>query len=498
MEDYPKALFYYNKILSMYEKVNDKNGISQALLSFGNIYHKQKKEDEAIKYYEKSLAIQRQIGVTYYRSSTLNFLSIIMFHKGDNKKAIAYGEQAVSIAKTTGKPIDIKQASENMQIIYAHNKNWKGAYEMSSLARIMSDSINNVTAKKAAIKKELQFEYEKKVATDSIKIAEEKKIEQVKLVASQLQLKQEKNQRLALYGGLALVLIFSGFTYKRFKVSQKQKHIIEVKEKETTFQKHVIEEKHKEITDSINYAERIQRSFIATEELLNINLHNYFVLFKPKDVVSGDFYWGSRIGKNFALVTADSTGHGVPGAIMSLLNVTSLEKAIEYHTDPAEILNATRKTIIERLKKDGSEDGGKDGMDCSLIVFDFENKILKIAAANNPVWILRQAQDAAKELLEIKPDKMPVGKHDKDQQPFTTQTIQLQKGDVIYTLTDGFPDQFGGENGKRFMSKRLKELLIANSHLPMSEQKELLDTTFKNWAGNLEQVDDVTVIGIRV
>jgi serine phosphatase RsbU (regulator of sigma subunit) len=204
----------------------------------------------------------------------------------------------------------------------------------------------------------------------------------------------------------------------------------------------------------------------------------------------------------FYLATADSTGHGVPGAIMSLLNITSLEKALEYHTDPADILNSTRKTIIERLKKDGTAEGGKDGMDCSLLSFDFKNKILKIAAANNPVWIVRTIQKdfdgASKELLEIRPDKMPVGKHDKDHQSFTTHTIELREGDIIYTLTDGFPDQFGGENGKKFMSKKLKELLLDNAHLPMKEQKQLLENTFKNWVGSLEQVDDVTVIGIRV
>jgi serine phosphatase RsbU (regulator of sigma subunit) len=282
---------------------------------------------------------------------------------------------------------------------------------------------------------------------------------------------------------------------------------ISIRTKTIVEQKQEIEHKHKEITDSINYAERIQRSFLATEKQLNENLNNYFVLFKPKDVVSGDFYWSANLSNgNFALVTADSTGHGVPGAIMSLLNVTSLEKAIEHFTNPADILNHTRQTIIERLKKDGSEEGGKDGMDCSLLAFDFVSPfeggaqragdvaaILHIAAANNPVWIIRE-----NEMIEIKPDKMPVGKNDKQDQSFTTHTIELQKGDTIYTLTDGFPDQFGGEKGKKFMSKKLKELLLANVHLPIAQQKELLDSTFKNWVGDLEQVDDVTVVGIRI
>jgi serine phosphatase RsbU (regulator of sigma subunit) len=223
-------------------------------------------------------------------------------------------------------------------------------------------------------------------------------------------------------------------------------------------------------------------------------LKDYFIFFKPKDVVSGDFYWAETLlNGNFALATADSTGHGVPGSIMSLLNITSLEKAIETESEPANILNTTRNIIINRLKKDGSPDGGKDGMDCSLVVFDRKINKLIISAAHNPVWIVRGT-----EVIEIKADKMPVGKHDNQHVPFTQHEIDLQKGDIVYTLTDGFPDQFGGDKGKKFMSKNLRELLLANAGMPMHQQRELLENTFTAWKQNLEQVDDVTVIGIRV
>ncbi|MFN6039115.1 MAG: two-component regulator propeller domain-containing protein [Bacteroidota bacterium] len=265
-------------------------------------------------------------------------------------------------------------------------------------------------------------------------------------------------------------------------------------------QKKIVEEKaaelairHKEITDSINYAERIQKSFLATKNHLDENLKEYFIFFKPKDVVSGDFYWSATLNNgNFILCTADSTGHGVPGAIMSLLNITSLEKAIESYNSPEEILNATRKIIIERLKRDGSADGGKDGMDASLCVYDFRKLTLQVSASHNPVWIVRGI-----DVIEIKPDKMPVGKHDRQDEDFTQHTIQLEKGDVIYTLTDGFPDQFGGERGKKFMSKNLRELLKANANLPMRQQYKLLEETFNNWRAELEQVDDVCIIGVR-
>ena len=290
--------------------------------------------------------------------------------------------------------------------------------------------------------------------------------------------------------GQALLKMREGLAESERILEQK---VIERTE-EVVRQRHIVEEKHKEITDSINYAERIQRSFLATKELLDENLKDHFVFFKPKDIVSGDFYFAEKLtNNNFLLATADSTGHGVPGAIMSLLNITSLEKAIENQDQPSDILNTTRKIIIERLKKDGSAEGGKDGMDCSVICFDFKKKKIIVSAANNPVWIVRGS-----ETIEIKPDKMPVGKHDKQDVSFTQQIIDIKKGDVIYTLTDGFSDQFGGSLGKKFMSKKLRELLSKNAHLPMEEQRTILENTFISWVGDLEQIDDVTLIGVRV
>ena len=165
--------------------------------------------------------------------------------------------------------------------------------------------------------------------------------------------------------------------------------------------------------------------------------------------------------------------------------------------------------MIERLKKDGTSEGGKDGMDCSLLVLNHDKTQLSFASANNPVFIVRAVTSSGSpeaavlrsethELLEFKPDKMPVGKHDKDQEPFTLQTVSLQKGDVIYTLTDGFPDQFGGEKGKKYMIKNLKELFLTLAHFPMKEQHAKLEEEFMNWKGSNEQIDDVCIIGVRL
>ncbi|MBI2722422.1 MAG: SpoIIE family protein phosphatase [Bacteroidetes bacterium] len=300
--------------------------------------------------------------------------------------------------------------------------------------------------------------------------------------------------------GVLIVSIILSYIKWREKKLRVEKQILEQTVEERTAevveQKHLIEEKHKEITDSINYAERIQRALLASKNMLDENLSDYFILFKPKDVVSGDFYWATKLSNNnFVLVTADSTGHGVPGAIMSILNISCLEKAVEVENLflPNEILNHTRTKIIETLKKDGSIEGGKDGMDGSLLCFDFKNNILNCATANNPIWIIRN-----KELIEIKADRFPIGKHERDKEPFTLHTLNLQKGDVVYSLTDGFPDQFGGPDGKKFKYKKLQELLLSMSTESMQTQKQKLNDVFDKWKGNLEQIDDVCLIGVRI
>jgi len=228
---------------------------------------------------------------------------------------------------------------------------------------------------------------------------------------------------------------------------------------------------------------------------------NFFILYRPKDIVSGDFYYAQAhkaIGSDreiFYLCTADCTGHGVPGALMSMVGISRLNESIleKNIVKPNEILDNVRRGIIDSLNPEGSEEESKDGMDCVLCAYDFENSKLEFAAANNPLWLVRN-----KEVIEYKADQMPVGKYNDESKPFTLQTIDLQKGDTIYTFTDGYADQFGGPKGKKFKYKQLQEMLLAASDLPLDTQKEQLNTAFEKWKGDLEQVDDVCVIGIRI
>lgn len=570
-EQYAKALDYFNKAIVQYQKINDEKEIAAAYNFMGTVYFKQEmldsskffidkainmrtklKDEEglmesyanlaiiykaykdyrmALKYYDLIEHYNRENDNNYDQTITLNNMSLLYAELHDLDKAIELSQQSIKISEKFGYVENLKYAYGNLASFYRDKKDFSNAYHYLSVYFSVADSLKNEALSRSLNDLSIKYETEKK--------DQENRYLQAQNELSEKTIKQQKTIFYVILCGLALSILFIVFVIRSNRQKQRYNHIITQQKQEVELQKIKVEEKHKEITDSINYAERIQRSFLATQQHLKDNLTEYFIMYKPKDVVSGDFYWSATLSNgHFALATADSTGHGVPGAIMSLLNITSLEKAIETYTKPSDILNCTRKIIIERLKKDGSVDGGKDGMDCSLCVYDFKNMKLNVSAANNPVWVVRSASsryDARggsastrtdKEsfvtsslssetevkgdtdeggvsrsevtVIEIKADKMPVGKHDKQDIAFTEHEVELQKGDMVYTLTDGYPDQFGGSLGKKFMIKNLRELIAKNAHLPIQEQKLQLETTFEKWIGELEQIDDVCIIGIRI
>ncbi len=256
-----------------------------------------------------------------------------------------------------------------------------------------------------------------------------------------------------------------------------------------------LKQKNKEVIDSIHYARRIQQALLTSDYYIKKYISDYFILFQPKDIVSGDFYWMLNKDDFMYVVTADCTGHGVPGAFMSMMGINLLNDIIIARniSNPALALDIMREEIINILNPEGAEEEAKDGMDMVLCKFDFKNNKLDFAAANNALYLLRNGV-----LSEFKGDKMPVGKGSDNTAAFTRQTIELQHGDTIYTFTDGYPDQFGGPKGKKFKYRQLEELLLANANKPMSAQKRDLKRTIEDWKGKLEQVDDVLVIGIKI
>jgi two-component system, sensor histidine kinase LadS len=277
------------------------------------------------------------------------------------------------------------------------------------------------------------------------------------------------------------------------RLVREQNAMLEKKVHERTLelqeQKEIVEEKNKEIVDSINYAKRIQYTLLAHENTFVKNLNEHFIVFKPKDIVSGDFYWATEFNDKFYLAVCDSTGHGVPGAFMSLLNISFLNEAINEHSieRPSEVFDHVRKRLIENV----SQDEQKDGMDGILVSIDKKQRKVTYAAANNGPLLVRNNT-----VVDLAYNKMPVGKGVKDD-PFSHYEFTPEKGDVLYLFTDGYTDQFGGPKGKKYKYKRLVEKLVQMSKDMLSAQKKEIENDFVNWKGNLEQVDDVLVIGIR-
>lgn len=286
------------------------------------------------------------------------------------------------------------------------------------------------------------------------------------------------------------------------------KKIIEQKHEEVVYQKIEIqsqkdslENKNREITDSIRYAKNIQNALIPSEEKFNSCFKDSFVLFKPKDIVSGDFYWVHKSETATFYVTADCTGHGVPGGFMTMLGLSFLDEIIigKRHNKPEEILDLLREKIISTLNQSSKVGESKDGMDICICCIDHESMILHYAAANNELYIVRKQKEKQEglELIKLQADRQPCGYSDYAK-PFNQNSFQLANGDCIYTFTDGFADQFGGEKGKKFRYKQFEELILLNSQLDFSQQKLNLISAYEGWRGNLEQIDDLLVIGVKV
>jgi serine phosphatase RsbU (regulator of sigma subunit) len=366
---------------------------------------------------------------------------------------------------------------------------------------VIRDTLFKEENQREITRKELQYDYDKRMAGDSVKHAEDQKVKDALIFAKNAQIEQDVTQKRALYGGVFLLLVSGGIMYNRFRIIRKQKQIIEHKNKETEEQKLIIEEKQTEILSSISYAKRLQEAILLPRSLITAYLPDSFVYYKPKDIVAGDFYWmeivhpKSITGDTNELVliaAADCTGHGVPGAMVSMVCSNALNRTVKEFgiSEPGKILDKVRDLVAETFER--SETEVMDGMDISLCSINKRTNELKWAGANNPLWIVRN-----NEVIELKPVKQSIGKTDNPLK-YITETIELQKNDSVYIFTDGYADQFGGDKGKKFKYSQLQDLLVKNAELPLEQQEYLLDKTINDWKGNLEQVDDILIIGLKI
>lgn len=534
--DYRQALDYFMKSLKLKEELGDKQGIAASYSNIGAIYFElaalQEKSDSADGHYKSALYYFTEVlkmdeanndkgGIA---SSCLNIGSVLT-GQGRYEEASAYLQRGLKMALETGEKDVIKSAYLGLSELSGKAGNYKEAFEYHRLYSQVKDSLINDESNRQITEMSARYESEKK----------EKKI----LLLEKDREKQEAEshrQRLFLLLVIAIALsaaIIAIIIFRSLRITSRQKRELNIKNQKIEIaytlieeQKKHIEEKHREQTDSITYARRLQEAILPPVALIKKYLPGSFVLYKPKDIIAGDFFWmetcatvkagtsvseqdsGNYSGEIVLIAAADCTGHGVPGAMVSVVCSNALNRAVKEFglRDTGKILDKVTDLVLETFEKSSSE--VKDGMDISLLKIEFtplpigEGSGLSLAedrevrlqwsGANNPLWYIRDGN-----LKEIKADKQPVGKYDK-RQPFTTHHIEYSAGSAFYLFTDGLPDQFGGPKGKKFRYKRFEENLLSFSSLEMQEQEEKIEKAFRDWKGALEQVDDVTVIGIRL
>jgi serine phosphatase RsbU (regulator of sigma subunit) len=447
---------------------------------------------------ESDQAIAHGDSVDYRTAYGTSFLikANILLNMKDCGKGLQNYERGIAFVKDDDDLHHLATAYIGKSNAYACAGDYKAALRYFQRSNEMIDSLNT-------------DDYTTKIATLNALNNLDKKDKELQLSIKEKESAEAKSKQQSQFLIAAviigiLILVLLAFSIRAFLVKKKdnellnsQKKEIEIKNETLNEQKieiisqfHVIEEKQKEILDSIHYAKRIQGAMLANHEIINTNLPENFILFKPKDIVSGDFYWVTEKDDCFYLAVCDSTGHGVPGAFMSLLNISFLNEAVveKNIAEPHEILNHVRNKLIENI----SQDGAKDGMDGILFCFNRKTNQVTYAAANNKPLLV-----STDHIIEYPADKMPIGKGE-NLVPFTLHTLNFVKGDRLYLYSDGYADQFGGPSGKKFKYKALQAELLKVSNLPLSEQKVRMNEIFESWRGHLEQVDDVLLVGLKL
>ncbi len=485
--DFASANKFFVKSLDIRIKMNDKRGCGWSYQALSTNAIKTNDYEKALEYAVKALEYILEVGDK--STEAIAYSVMAAAYNGLNKtdKAIEFAEKAYQLASELKIASVKREAAQTLYEVYKAKGNFTKSLMMLEEAKALGDSLNKKENKKAAIRSQFTYEFKQKEAL----MQEQRKAEQA--IAEEKQ-KQQRLVVLSIAVGLILSVVFSLIIFNRLRITRKQKLIIEEQKMDVDHKKHIIEEKQKEILDSINYAKRIQYTLLAHEEFLKLNLSDHFTFFNPKDIVSGDFYWATKAqnaaSNKFYLAVCDSTGHGVPGAFMSLLNIGFLSEAINEKgiEAPNEVLDYVRKKLINSISKEGQ----KDGFDGILMCFDNANNTISYAAANNAPVLVRDGSYA-----ELEADRMPVGIGERKEN-FSLFTIEAKAGDQLYLYTDGFADQFGGPRGKKFKYKPLNEMLQNNSKMELEVQHAKLKTAFYDWKGDLEQVDDVCIIGIRL
>lgn len=483
IQQYDSAFRYNQQSLKYFSLIKHKRGIGVSLVNQASTYKGLKQYDKAIETAKEAIVIRTELGDGYAITIMKNLLASCYTKKKEYAKALETALEGEALCNTQNDlPLTLDNYGQ-LYIIYHYLDNYKKAFEYARKYILLSDSINQNTNVKSLTELQTKYETDKKEKEIAFLQLEKKNADE----KSEAERTRRNLILLSVCVITVVITIFSFILYKRFKESNHQKNIIQQ-------QKQIVDSKNKEIIDSINYAKTIQEALIPSEKDLKNISHDALVIFKPKDIVSGDFYWHTTTKDYFFLAVADCTGHGVPGAFMSMMGISFLNEIINekgiYNTH--EILTTLRERVISSLNKQDGKDK-RDGMDMVLLRFNFKNQEIMFSGANNFIYHLQNNR-----LIEYKGDKIPVGLYHGELKPYSFINFKINKGDRIFATTDGLPDQFGGLKGKKFMYKRFESILSGSSTNSMSVLKQKLIAEFETWKGNNEQIDDVTVVGIEV
>lgn len=486
-EKYDIALLYQVNALAMVEKLDDKRLLAEVLMNIGITNNGLKRYDNAHRYFNRSVKI-------YNEMDSKPGLSICYINIGDTyrsekkyKEAIAILEEGMKIAEEMGAKSNLKETARSLSEVYEDMGRNDKALEYYKVFTALKDSIFTLESANQVNELSAKYETEKKQKEIEL-LKKDKDLNDVKL-------KNQRTATLSLIAGIVLILLVLGLMIYRYKEKQKANVVLEEKNTAINEQKELITEKNKEITDSINYARRIQDAMLPSHKILNEYFKENFVFYKPKDIISGDFYWATRKGDMVFIAAADCTGHGVPGALMSMIGISFLRQVINEMniTDPAQVLNRIHEMVLSALNEDVSVRGSKDGMDMALLMVDIGKRKAAFAGSVRPLYIMDKSG-----LRIIKGDRYSIGGIKTMEESFTTVNIDLSSSTSFYMFSDGFADQFSEHSGKKFMVKALQNLLSEITVLPMEEQHRKISQVFNDWKGKLEQTDDVLLMGLKV
>jgi serine phosphatase RsbU (regulator of sigma subunit) len=488
MGEYDTAMYYLDKSLTI---LTSSAFIATALNYMGNIYNEKGEYQQAIDTYNDAMKEAEKENSQQQIVANMLGLASTYENMKDPEQAIRYYKQAESIAEEIGLQHELSSIYEGLATNYAQLFDYQNAFKFLSLQNTIDNAAYRIQSDDET--SSLLFNYQLDKKQNEITLLEQQSR------IDQLLRKRQKTTTIA-FGivGLFILIAAVGF-FNRMQFIRKTNRKISAQKDQ--------------ITDSIAYAQRIQSAILPSEQLMNELLPDHFILFKPKDIVSGDFYWIKEVQDHLVIVEADCTGHGVPGAFMSMLGITMFNDLIgdKCYDAPGAILDRLRDKIKNMLAQQGNGDEQKDGMDMAITIFNKNNRELHFSGANNPLYIIRKKNQPVQSdlepyasldngdyrLFEIKGDKQPIGSH-WEERPFRTTSVYLQEEDVFYIFSDGYIDQFGGQNRKKFKSMNFKKLLLSVQKEPMEIQKQTLEETFEQWKGPHEQIDDISVLGVKV